>query len=75
MSGKKLNWGSTFRLAVVGFSALLLVATILTGCTPTTLQYDGVQRSEFEVEEILADKLEVENPGLDLEVNISTAND
>lgn len=42
----------------------------ITGCGATNIIYDGVERPINEVEEILGDKLEVENPSLDINVNI-----
>lgn len=51
--------------------ALLSLMTLgLVGCEEAQIQYDGKLLPISVVEEIMADKLEVENPGLDLEVNI-----
>jgi hypothetical protein len=49
---------------------LLLVALLLAACEESQINYDGQLRPMSEVEEIIADKLEVENPQLDLEVSI-----
>ena len=46
------------------------VLTLLTGCSESTIVYDGKERPVSEVEEIIADQLEVENPSKDLELNI-----
>ncbi|MGE7650504.1 lipoprotein [Peribacillus frigoritolerans] len=51
------------------------VLTLLTGCSERMITYDGIERPESEVEEIIADKLEVENPNLDIEVNIGEETD
>lgn len=49
----------------------LIVVVFLAGCTKQLeLNYDGKIQKEFTVEEIIADKLEVENPDLDIEVDI-----
>lgn len=51
---------------------LLFGAAILSACSmqEAELNYDGKLRPVSEVEEIIADKLEVENPDLDLEISI-----
>lgn len=59
------------RKLIVGIGALVL----LTGCSERMITYDGTERPESEVEEIIADKLEVENPQLDIEVNIGEETD
>lgn len=46
------------------------LAVGLVGCAPSTIMYDGKERPVDEVEEIISDKLEVENPDLNLEVTI-----
>jgi ABC-type glycerol-3-phosphate transport system substrate-binding protein len=52
------------------------VAAILAACTgQQAIQYDGKQQQVDQVEEIIADKLEVENPDLDVTVTITTTND
>lgn len=48
----------------------LLSVFVLAGCEEEMIEYEGELRPESEVEEMIADKLEVENPSLDLEVNI-----
>jgi type III secretory pathway lipoprotein EscJ len=48
----------------------LLVIFLLTGCKENQLKYNGEIRSEEEVEEMLGDLLESENPGMDIEVDI-----
>lgn len=53
-----------------GILALGLLTVGLVGCAPSTIVYEGKERPTDEVQEIIADKLEVENPGLDLEVSI-----
>ncbi|MBU8733455.1 hypothetical protein KM915_25925 [Cytobacillus oceanisediminis] len=42
----------------------------LVGCEESELYYDGKLRPESEVEEIIADQLEVENPSMDLEIDV-----
>jgi hypothetical protein len=59
-----------FYLTLAGLAASSALLFSLSGCEPSPIIYDGQERSVTEVEEIIADKLEVENPGLDLEVNI-----
>lgn len=49
---------------------VLLIAVLLSGCSEGTIYFEGNQRPVDDVEEIIADKLEVENPDLDLEVDI-----
>jgi PBP1b-binding outer membrane lipoprotein LpoB len=58
------------RVAAAG-----LLVVLLSGCSEMELEYKGEVRSEYEVEEIIADELEVDNPNLDLEVNIYTESD
>jgi hypothetical protein len=48
---------------------------LLSRCSEMELEYKGEVRSEYEVEEIIADELAVDNPNLDLEVNIMTESD
>jgi hypothetical protein len=57
-------------------SALLLVFLGLQACgTVNSIVYDGKETPVPTVEEIIADKLEVENPDLDLEVQIYQESD
>ena len=42
-----------------------------TTCEERKIYYEGKLRPVSDVEEIIADQLEVENPNLDLDVNIS----
>jgi len=51
-------------------SSLLALSIALGGCGIQSIVYDGKERPLDEVEEIIADKLEVENPDLDLDVSI-----
>lgn len=47
-------------------------AAILAACTGQQyINYDGKEQLVEDVEEIIADKLEVENPALDLDVSIT----
>lgn len=49
----------------------LIIVLLLAGCTEQLqLNYDGKIQKESTVEDIIADKLEVENPDLDIEVDI-----
>jgi hypothetical protein len=52
------------------FILVIMAGVVLAGCEEGTIVYDGKQRPVSEVEEIIADKLEVENPGMDLEISI-----
>jgi hypothetical protein len=62
------------RLGIIG--ALLLVFIGLQACSSiNSIQYDGKEMPVPTVEEIIADKLEVENPDLDLEVQIYQESD
>jgi hypothetical protein len=50
---------------------VLGVMAILGGCAkPLEIQYKGKIRSEETVEEMLEDRLESENPNLDIEVDV-----
>ncbi|MED4914348.1 hypothetical protein [Parageobacillus thermoglucosidasius] len=49
---------------------VLLIVALLAGCEEGKIYYKGKLRPVSEVEEIIADQLEVENPDLDLEVSI-----
>jgi hypothetical protein len=61
---------------ILGFGIGLILAG-LTGCTPSQINYQGKLQNVDDIEEILADMLEMENPNLDLEVTIyqETEND
>lgn len=48
----------------------ILASAMLVGCSDNEIMYDGKLQNETVVEEIIADKLEVDNPEQDLEVNI-----
>jgi hypothetical protein len=56
-------------LIVAGLSVLTLA---LTACEEETITYEGKELKVSQVEDIISDKLEVENPGLDLELTIYT---
>ncbi len=52
---------------------ITIITAILAGCgnlKESEIYYDGQLRPISQVEEIIADKLEVENPEFDLEVNV-----
>jgi hypothetical protein len=54
------------------FGVGLLTAGLLSGCgTLTNLQYQGKDRPVDEIEEMLSDYLESENPNMDLNVEIT----
>lgn len=55
------------RMAVV---TLLVGTATLSACTPPTMQYNGKEQRVEDIEEIIADQLEVENPNMDIEVSI-----
>lgn len=63
----KRNHIITIVATIIFFTTLLFV----TGCQEQQIKYEGQIRNVSEVEEIIADKLEVENPELDLEVSIT----
>ena len=50
---------------------MVLSVGLLAGCEEAEIMYDDKLRPVSEVEEIMADKLEVDNPDLDLEVSIT----
>lgn len=57
---------------LVILAILMNVSILLSACgaAENQINYDGKLRPVSEVEEIIADKLEVENPQMDLEVSI-----
>ena len=57
-------------LGMVMFIFLLMVLIGFSGGTETEIYYKNQLRPISQVEEIIADELEIENPELDLEVNI-----
>ena len=57
-------------LAMVMFIFLLMVLIGFSGEAKTEIYYKGQLRPISQVEEIIADELEIENPEFDLEVNI-----
>ncbi|WP_162595948.1 hypothetical protein [Bacillus sp. CGMCC 1.16541] len=65
--------GVLVKKKIVFASALGLL--LLTGCQESTIQYQGERMPVSEVEEIIADQLEVENPDMDLEVSIFEESD
>ncbi|KAB2334284.1 hypothetical protein [Bacillus mesophilum] len=50
----------------------IIILMALAGCSfqETELYYDGKLRPVSQIEEIIADKLEVENPDMDLEISV-----
>lgn len=54
------------RLILVAIAASALLAA----CEEETIIYKNIERPMSDVEEIIADELEVENPALDLELDI-----
>lgn len=53
------------------FGTGLIVSALLAGCGVQELQYQGKVRPVDEVEEMLSDYLESENPQMDLNVEIT----
>lgn len=49
---------------------MILAVIVLTACEAPTMMYEGQELPVTTVEEIIADKLEVENPEMDIEVNV-----
>jgi hypothetical protein len=60
---------------VTGLFIFAVITAILTGCEEGTVMYEGKDQPVSTVEEIIADKLEVDNPELDLEVSITEESD
>lgn len=52
------------------FTFLIIAGSVLTGCKYADLEYQGTVRPVEEVEEMLADYLESENPDYDITVDI-----
>lgn len=61
------------KLIIIGTG--LTMASFLAGCQEQQINYEGNLMPESEAEERIADQLEVENPELDLEVNIAPESD
>lgn len=61
----------TFKKSI--FLLALVAIALLAGCSyeKETIIYQGKERPVSQVEEIVADQLEAENPELDLEVEIT----
>lgn len=57
-------------IAVVSVIGIIGTLT-LTGCNQSSLFYQGKERSVYEVEEMIGDYLESENPNLDIDVTIT----
>jgi hypothetical protein len=55
---------------LLGLLSLALIG-LLVGCEEGTMIYEDKERPISEVEEIIADELEVENPEMDLMVDIA----
>lgn len=51
-------------------AVLLTASLVIGGCAESEIYYEGELRPVSQVEEIIADQLEVENPEMDLEVSI-----
>ncbi|MFC2948558.1 hypothetical protein [Virgibacillus sediminis] len=52
-----------------------MAGVVLTGCSNPAIVYKGEEMPTSEASERIADELEVENPGLDLEVSIQQETD
>lgn len=59
------------KKAIIGILMGLSVAT-LAGCEEPTYIYDGKEYKESVLEDVLSDTLEVENPELDIDLDIMT---
>lgn len=57
------------KLIIIGTG--MTMATLLAGCQEPTITYEGKEIPASEAEERIEDQLEVENPEMDLEVNIA----
>ena len=49
----------------------VLVTILVTGCGSQAIKYKNVERPKAEVEEIIENELEIQNPQYDMDVNIS----
>lgn len=56
--------------AVTAAIVIVFAMLILGGASDGYIHYEGERMKMSEVEEILADELEIENPDMDLELNI-----
>lgn len=54
---------------------LTLLTASLVGCGPSTLVFEGKERPVEEIQDILSDRLEAENPGMDLEIDVYSESD
>lgn len=63
MSINKLIW---VMCIMVGLALLLLAS----GCGPERLIFEGKERPVHEIEDIISDRLEAENPGYDLDADV-----
>lgn len=61
------------RKTLIGIGFLTIL--ILAGCEESKIVYEGEYMKKSQAEEIIADKLEVENPDLDLEIIIYDESD
>lgn len=52
-------------LIIVGLALM-----VLTSCGPERLIFEGKERPVHEIEDIISDRLEAENPGYDLDAGI-----
>jgi len=59
----------------IAVATLIAAILVLAACSRPTIVYEGKERPASEVEDIMGDKLEVENPGLDIEVRLSVDSD
>lgn len=55
---------------LIALTLLAMLALTLTACSPDPIQYQGRMTPQVDVEDILGDQLEVENPGLDIDVDV-----
>jgi hypothetical protein len=53
-------------LVILSLSSIIL----LSGCSGDNLKYQGVVRNSYDLEDHIAEELEAENPGLDIDVSI-----
>lgn len=58
-------------IIIMIFAAIMLFG----GWSDDTLIYEKTERTIIDIEDIIGDKLEMENPGLDIDVNISVGTD
>lgn len=55
---------------LITWGVLLIGVTSLAGCEEPTIKFEGEEHPMTEVEDIISDRLESENPGMDIDMDI-----